>query len=810
MPRLLSLFFFLFIISNSYAQHACNGTVIDQETGSPLAFVSLIFNGDPHLGTTTDIDGVFHIEHTQALTSVRLSYVGYASTTIPLASEQPALLLRLQKTDLALTEVVVVAGENPAYRIVREASRQRQRNNPERIPQYRCDSYQKLRVYDKLNAPNEDNPVPVADSVAAAAQRLDFFYTLIEISSIIQHKAPDLYNEHIVASKMTGLEQANFLTAVSEIQPTNFYRENFLILDREYLNPIAGGSINWYEFRLEDTLYQGIDTVYRISFFPRKGKSFDALQGVLLINTNGYAIQTVRAAPANNPKITLRIEQQYAFVQDQYWFPQQLNFELSLSPNKKDTFTIQGRRYLRNVDFAPALKPKDFSFNKVTMAVDAHERDSSFWNQQRVAALSKKEEKTYRVYREAIQKSPMAGLLNLMVNAVNELEEERIQLGLISLNYTQILEANVYEKFRLGVGLYTSYKWCPYLTVGGYFAYGFGDRSWKYGSSLTIRPDPLQDAGFQISYVNDVLEPAAIIQNTHSLSKKVLPAQSFIRRNILNQLDRTEEVEISAYTRFARHFKGRIFGNWSFRQPLYAYAYQRGEERLESFRLARLGVQLRFSYKERLVQMGSTSLSLTNRYPTFYLSYTKGFAGLLDGQFDFHKLVFGMESSFFMKGVGRLSSLLQAGTVQGEVPYPILFNGRGSYQKNRLFLVLNTFQTMGPNEFANSQFVYGFIEHNFGNLLLQIGSFKPQLKLYQAVGFGWLNNAEAHQELTLIDMRKGYFESGLMLSDLIRLPILNIGYFGLGAGVFVRYGPYAHTGNWLDNIVYKIDMTTSF
>jgi hypothetical protein len=810
MTRLLIALSFLFIaVSTALAQHTLTGKVVDQQTGSPLAFVSLVFNDDPHLGTTTDIDGYFSFEHQEVLTSLRLSYVGYRSKTLSLSSYQEPLLLKLEKTDLALNEVVVVAGENPAYRIIRAAQRQRMHHHPERIAQYRCDSYQKMRLFDKLNAPQASQAATILDTLHQDST-LDFFYSLIEIVSEIKQKAPDLYEEHIIASKMTGLDQPNFLTAISEIQPTNFHRENFLILDREYLNPISGGSITWYEFRLEDTLYQGVDTVYRISFFPRKNKNFDALKGVLLINTNGYAIQTVRAEPAINPKITLRIEQQYAFVNEQHWFPQQLNFELSLSPNQRDTFTIQGRRYLRNIDFNPELKPKDFNFNTVTMAVDAHERDSSFWVEQRVAALSRKERKTYQVYDDLLKNSPSGWLVNTLVNSVNELEEERIQLGDLAVNYTQLLEFNAYENFRLGLGLYNSYRWSPYLTVGGYFAYGFGDKSWKYGSSLTLRPNPLKDAGLQISYVNDVLEPAAIIQNTHSLSKKVLPVQSFIRRNILRQMDRVEEVELSGYTRFARHFKGRIFGNWSYRQPLYNYSYQRGKERLETFRIVRAGVQLRFSYRERLVQMGTGSLSFTNRYPTLYLSYTKGFNGFLDGQVAFYKLIVGLESSFFVKGVGRLSGLAQAGLVQGETPYPILFNGRGSYQKNRFFLVRNTFQTMGPNEFANNQFAYAFLEHNFGNLLLQFGDFKPQLKLYQAVGFGWLDNQQAHEGLALQDMRQGYYESGVMLSDIIRLPMLNIGYFGLGAGLFVRYGPYAHSKRFLDNVVYKIDMTTSF
>ena len=807
---LIAALLFFITIPLVHAQYTISGTIIDQETSIPLAFVSLVFNGNAHLGTTTDIDGTFYFEHSKPLDSIRLSYVGYTSQTIVPAPSHQDLILRLQKTDFALNEVVVVAGENPAYRIIRKVARQRQRHNPERIASYQCDSYQKILVYGKNNAPKKlDNQTKV-DSLPIK-KGSDFYFGMIEVISTIKQKAPDLYNEYILATKMTGVQQPNFISTICEIQPINFHRENFFLLAREYLNPITHGSIYWYEFRLEDTLYQGVDTIYKISFFPRKGRSFDGLKGVLLINTNGYAIQTVRAQPANTPKISLRIEQQYAFVDNKYWFPQQLNFEVSLSPSKKDTFTVQGKRYLRNIDFDQQFRSKDFNFNRITLAPDAHQRDSSFWQGHRSAALDKREEKTYQFYKK-LEKKIGFWFINVVINSLNELEDERFQLGDVSLNYTQLIESNLYEQFRLGLGLYSSYKWCPYVSAGGYFAYGFGDQSWKYGGSLTIRPNPLKDIGFQISYINDVLEPAAILQNTHNLSKRVLPAQSFIRRNMLSQMDRVEEVEISAYTRFAQHFKGRIFANWGHRQPLYDYFYEstNTEAPLHTFRLARVGIQFRFSYRERLVQMGSSSLSLINRYPTFYFSYTKSLKGFMDGQFDYHKLLLGMESRVFVKGIGRTSSLLQAGMVVGEAPYSMLFNGRGSYQKNRLFIIDNTFQTMAPNEFVNDQFIYAFVEHDFRNLLLQIGKFKPQLKLYQAIGFGWLNNPDAHHELPLQDMRKGYFESGVVLSDIIRIPLLNIGYFGLGAGVFVRYGPYMHTGRFLDNVVFKLDLNSSF
>lgn len=794
----LLLFFFFFSLS-TYAQYSARGTIIDSLSSKSLPFVNIIFNNNPHLGTTSDIDGHFNFEYDKPLISVQLSYVGYQNKFVDISSLEQPLLLNLKKTDVALEEVVVIAGENPAYQIIRKASKNRLKHAPERIPSYSFESYHKMLVFDQKNDPS------LTDSNLNKS-RIDFYYTMMEILSKTQYIAPDKQKETIIATKVSGYKEPSFITTIAEIQPSSFHKENFLILDREYLSPISNGSIKQYEYRLENTLFQEKDTVYMIRFFPRKGKNFDALKGILYINSNGYAIQNVITEPATRQKIHLKIEQQYTFIDEQRWFPTQLNFEIELAPRKTDTFTVQGKKYITNIHLNPNLTPKDFGINKVTINDDAYLKDSIFWKEHRTHQLSAKEIKTYKVIDKIAKTLP----LDLLMGALDELGDERIRLDRLSINYTQIMEFNLHEEFRLGLGLYTSYKWCPYFSIGGYFAHGFKDKKWKYGGSITFRPNPEQDFGFQISYVDDILEPAAIIQNTHSLSKAVLPTQSFARRNVLDQMDKTYEMEISGYFRSFRYLRTRIFGNWSYKIPLYAYQYVDNNKIHDRFKFARIGIQFRFSYKEDFVKMGSSNLSLRNRYPVIYFSYTKGIKDFLDGGFDYHKIVAGVQNSFFIKGFGRTSWFVQGGWVGGETPYPILFNGRGSYERWRMFVVRNTFQTMRPNEFLANTFAYLFIEHNFGSLLLNTTSFKPEVKLYQAIGFAWLENPEQHKELLIQDMRNGYFESGIILSNLIRLPIFNFGYFGLGAGVFVRYGAYYLPKNVLDNFAFKIDMMVSF
>ncbi len=121
--------------------------------------------------------------------------------------------------------------------------------------------------------------------------------------------------------------------------------------------------------------------------------------------------------------------------------------------------------------------------------------------------------------------------------------------------------------------------------------------------------------------------PASIIQNTHSLSRKVLPVQSFIRRNILDQMDKTYEFEISSYFRVFRYLRTRVFANWSHKMPLYNYRFIKDNEVHQSFKFSRVGIQFRFCYKEDYIQLGSSNLKLKNRFPIMYFSYTKGIKG---------------------------------------------------------------------------------------------------------------------------------------------------------------------------------------
>ena len=77
------------------------------------------------------------------------------------------------------------------------------------------------------------------------------------------------------------------------------------------------------------------------------------------------------------------------------------------------------------------------------------------------------------------------------------------------------------------------------------------------------------------------------------------------------------------------------------------------------------------------------------------------------------------------------------------------------------------------------------------------------------IGVGTISKPEVHQGMIFKSMSKGYFESGLIINNIIARKFFGIARLGLGAGAFYRYGPYAFA-NPLDNLAIKVTWTYNF
>ncbi|MEL7220983.1 MAG: hypothetical protein AAGJ93_06670, partial [Bacteroidota bacterium] len=60
----------------------------------------------------------------------------------------------------------------------------------------------------------------------------------------------------------------------------------------------------------------------------------------------------------------------------------------------------------------------------------------------------------------------------------------------------------------------------------------------------------------------------------------------------------------------------------------------------------------------------------------------------------------------------------------------------------------------------------------------------------------------------LQDLRKGYFETGVGLDNLLRIPYFKLIYIGLGGTAFYRWGAYS-LPRFQDNLSFQLSLTFS-
>jgi hypothetical protein len=789
-----------------YAQYTVEGKVIDAAGKQALAFVNIGIVGTQQ-ATTSDIDGKFKLNSQDPILGIVLTYVGYESYKYTVKDEA-FLTIKMQKKIVDLSTITIRPGENPAHRIIKLASKNRDKNNPDKIQSYTCNTYSKAYwdlVYNNDEVKDKKDSLK-ADSLKSKLRAFSENSHLLMMEAVTERKFlyPENLNEKVVATKVSGFKEPSFTTSATDIQPFSFYEDHFKILGKDYLNPITGGSTSKYYFALEDTLFQGNDSVYIISFRPIKGKNFEALEGVLYINTNGYAIQNVIAAPYEKGLVDMKIQQQYILVDNKQWFPEQLNYELHFKkyPTRFTGMKLSGKSYIRDVNLNPELRKKDFNFETIVMEPDAASKNNDYWNLHRTDTLDSREKKTYRVIDSLGKKQHFDRTLKVMEG----LTTLQIPISIISIDLNKIIGFNDYEIIRGGIGLHTNDRLTRWASTGGYIGYGYKDSTIKYGADLKINLKKNSKENYlKYNYSKDLSEPGK--------TQYFYTKYNFNRSQMTYRMDFVEQHEINLHFRSLKYLVANIGLNQSRRKPLYDYLFlpEREDETAVSteFRSTEVRIKGRYAHKEKLVQSFGQLLSDGTDYPVVSFAYTQGFKMPEYGYYNYNKVSLGIEKTFLIKNVGRTKFLLEGGYLKGNVPYSFLFNGNGSNARGNYVYVENTFQTMGLYEFLSDKYVNVFFSHNFGSLLFRRPKFQPQFVIFNNVGYGSLAHPEQHQNLSFKTMEKGFYESGLLINNIVRINYYNIVYLGLGGGTFMRYGAYA-SPYVQNNLAYKFSLVLTF
>lgn len=804
--RLCVLMYFFFQIIAGSCQIVVSSKIYVENTNETLMFCTVIEKGTGNVAYS-NIDGVFTINVSSNESVLQFKLIGYNELELTASQVSKLSRVELEIHALNLKEVVVRPGANPAERIINRAIANRDVNNPEKSQSFNYDCYNKLffdLVFDTTGL--KTRSLSEEEYLEGKKEMDDQHLFLVETISTRKYLPPDHSEETIIATRVSGLENPDFAMLGSQLQSFSFYGDYVEILSSKYLSPLTKGSTDKYLFIIEDTTLIGADTVFTLSFRPRKGKNFLGMKGQLFIHTDGYALEHVIAEPnANDVGMKIKIQQQYKKVDGKVWFPDQWISEivLPMAAMPESRLVGEGRCYVQNVRINPVLKARDFSPVILKMDQDAVSKSDSIWSKYRVTELDNKDLETYR-FVDSLGK---AENFDNKIQKWKSIIEGYWPIGKVSLDINRFIAVNSYEGFRLGAGLHTNDLFSKRVTIGGYGAYGFKDGGWKYGADGKVYIKRVRDVWMKVSIESDVRETGG--------NQFEEPRIGFSTRNIyplfINRMDRYEKREIQLNGRWYRNASVMFFANQQYVKPyenIFFYSAPNSNESGEvvlqtsNYRLTETGASFRIAPGEKLIRLGEREIKLGGRFPVFFFKYTHGWNGDLGGDFAYDRYDAAIEKTFYIKNVGEFKTRIVGGLVVGDLPLSLYYNAKGSHD-NWSINTPDAFETMRTNEFQNAQFVALQVRHNFKDLLFSRPRFKPHLQLVHSMMYGKAPEVNS-TNVEIKSLEKGYFESGIQLDNLY-----SSGFTALGLGGFYRYGDYAFSKN-SKNFTVKITTSLNF
>ncbi len=804
------LIFFLIFPWQIFGQDLLvKGTITDSKTGEALAFVNIVSNDGR--GAVSDIDGKFVLKPGHNTRTLSFSYVGYQPKTVDIDFNGEFQIISLTPKTFDLQEVNIFPGENPAHRIINHVIENRDANNPEKLNAFKYVSYDKMILTVDSDSLMKRDPA-LLDSNEMMARKFLSKQDLFIMETVTERKylAPGLNQENVLATRVSGFSDPIITFMISQIQSTSFYDEKIEIAGKEYINPVSRGSTKKYFFLIEDTTYseQG-DTVFIISYRPMKGTRFEGMQGFLSINTNGWAIQNVKAAPRDDSAtgISIRIQQAYEFVQG-HWFPAQLNTDLSVPmisvSDSTNNYPLigRGRSYIREIDLNPDLKKSEFGYHEIEIEDGATKRKGEFWREYRIDSLTDKEKETYRV----IDSLGKEANFDKMAATFQTLLSGRIPYKWIDIDLNKIIRYNDYEGLYLGAGFHTNDKVSKRVKMGAFGGYGFKDKQAKYGGDISWIVHKRSESTIRAEGYNTVIATGDVrfFDDKYQIYRTDDFYQFFVSRmnptvgGELNYFFRLKPARDFKWNLGIKHQQKEAYGNYFFTSDLLPAG-----KSLTQYNFSEANIGFRFAYREKILQTTKGQLSFGSKYPVIWLNYSRGFKDILGGNFEYNRLDLKLEYTHKTKYYGQTGVKLMAGMVDGQIPVSNLYNALGTYRGIALFAP-GSFGAMRTNEFFSDQYVALFLTHSFENLLFKTGKFNPELVLITNMAWGNMSHPENHHNIQFNTLEKGYYESGIIIRKLLNLQI-----YDLGIGALYRYGPYGFD-HGIDNLAFKISLYYGF
>ncbi len=254
------------------------------------------------------------------------------------------------------------------------------------------------------------------------------------------------------------------------------------------------------------------------------------------------------------------------------------------------------------------------------------------------------------------------------------------------------------------------------MRLKGFLAYGFADQKFKYGIEGKWMVGEENRLILSLGNKRDIEQMAVSLTTANDVLDRSFATTSIFTRGDNTKLSSLNLTNVKATVEPFKNVKFRLSSTYktikSADPELFNIDYidENGDIQSE---IEQVDVNFAVQYTPKRKPWGfgvDQGVSNRGRYPTFFLSYTKGIKGLFNSDFDYHKLQFYYQQPIQLGIFGRLMSTFEIGKTINPVPLSLLniVPGNQTYFTSR-----KLFDLLDYYEFVTDEYISLHLEHNF-------------------------------------------------------------------------------------------------
>ncbi len=793
-------FFFILIIFGLTSQIAIaqetsiKGKVTDANSNQPIPFANIKLKGIA-TGISTDFEGNYSIKTNSRIDSIQASYLGYKSKTKKVKfGVNQTIDFQLQGNSVGIKEVIVLAGENPAITVIRNAQKSRDAHNKNNLPFYQFSSYTKMQVdvdnvSERLRKRKLLRPVTsLFDSLEVEAGEegdlhMPVFYSE-NLSDVYFTQTPFKRKKEIIkASKInavgirSGMVTSQFTG--STFEEYNFNQNKLNIFNKEFLSPIADNALFFYDFYLTDTVIVANTRCFLIKVKPKNKKDL-LFTGNIWITDSTWAIKQVNLEIPKTVNINfidrIQIQQELIPLASGAWVASKSRLIFDFADVSNKLVGLIARIYNAAYNFNETETHETIFYETpIVLKEEALVKDDNYWVNNRPEPISPTDVYVYNMI-DSIKSIPIVkvAVSSFYTFATGHFTINKIDYGTL----LSLVSYNNIEGYKYKFGGRTNYLFSDRWIYRAYLAYGEKDQKFKYNIQAEYLLSRKQWTKIGMNRREDIDQVGNSFKFDDS---EAFNGQESLLYNTTSQLNRFAFLihKIENRVWIISEYKTGLTGRFTFQNIAYKNYLTNSNDSVVSslqrdFTSTEFIFEARYAHNEVHVVDDNRRYRIGNsKLPVVTLGFKLGVKGVLKSDFDYSSIYFTVSHRLKLGFLGYSRMILDGGKTFTSVPYSLLEVHRGNQTP---FFAYATFNMMNYFEFISDEFVSFDYVHHFEGLILNRIPLINKLKWREIVTFRAVyGTLSKHNQNPLVLntfstlTNKPYMEAGFGLLNILKL-----------------------------------------